>query len=99
MARGSSWPAGRSSCSLFLALLPIGRRVVVFNVGYDWISAGSGALDVYLRSVVVGVGLRRLCVLPIIAKWTLIGRWKPQEIPIWSLRYFRFWLVRTLIRA
>ncbi len=73
---------------------------VVFSVGYDWISAGSGALDVYLRSVVVGgASFAGMCALPIIVKWTLIGRWKPQEIPIWSLRYFRFWLVRTLIRV
>ena len=63
---------------------------VVFSVGYDWISAGSGALDVYLRSVVVGgASFAGMCALPIIVKWTLIGRWKPEEIPIWSLRYFR----------
>ena len=25
--------------------------------------------------------------------WTPIGRWTREEIPIWSARYFRFWLV------
>ena len=33
------------------------------------------------------------------AKWTLIGRWKPRQIPVWSLTYLRFWLVKTLIRT
>ena len=30
-------------------------------------------------------------------KWVLVGRWKPQEIEIWSLAYLRFWLVKTLV--
>ena len=73
---------------------------LVFSVGYDWISAGSGWIDVYLRSVVVGgVTFAGICILPILAKWALIGRWKREEIPIWSPRYFRFWLVKTLIRV
>src|SRR2546428_3909174 len=29
----------------------------------------------------------------------LIGRWKPQQIRIWSLAYVRFWIVKTLIRS
>ena len=40
-----------------------------------------------------------LCALPILAKWILIGRWKPQQIRIWSLAYVRFWVVKTLIRS
>ena len=53
----------------------------------------------YLRLVVIeGAAFAGMCVLPIVAKWTLIGRWKREEIPIWSLRYVRFWLVSTLIR-
>ena len=72
---------------------------IVLGVGYDWISAGSGSIDVYLRLVVIeGAAFAAMCVLPIVAKWTLIGRWKREEIPIWSLRYVRFWLVSTLIR-
>jgi non-ribosomal peptide synthetase-like protein len=36
--------------------------------------------------------------LPVLLKWLLVGRWKPQEIPVWSLAYFRFWVVRTLVQ-
>ncbi|WP_137134247.1 Pls/PosA family non-ribosomal peptide synthetase [Rhizobium sp. FKY42] len=35
----------------------------------------------------------------ILMKWLLIGRWKPESIPIWSLRYYRFWVVKTLIQT
>ena len=40
-----------------------------------------------------------LCIIPILAKWVLIGRWKPQQIRIWSLAYVRFWIVKTLVRS
>ncbi|MCE3556050.1 phosphopantetheine-binding protein [Pseudonocardia sp. RS11V-5] len=67
---------------------------------YTWILASNGPLDIYLRSVVAGgAAILAMCVLPIVAKWLLIGRWTEREIPIWSLRYFRFWLVKTLTRA
>jgi non-ribosomal peptide synthetase-like protein len=67
---------------------------------YKWISTGSGIFDVYLRSVLFGGGtFLALCILPILAKWLLIGRWKPQEIRIWSLAYVRFWIVKTLVRS
>ncbi|MFF3907906.1 Pls/PosA family non-ribosomal peptide synthetase [Streptomyces sp. NPDC001848] len=68
--------------------------------GYEWISAGTGLLDVYVRSVLFGgVAFLGLCTLPILVKWTLIGRWKPEEIRIWSLRYVRFWIVKALISS
>jgi amino acid adenylation domain-containing protein len=79
--------------SVFLA-------AVVISSGYNWISASSGAADIYLRSLAFSAGaFSLLCGLPILAKWTLVGRWKPREIKIWSLRYLRFWLVKTLVQA
>ena len=35
----------------------------------------------------------------IVAKWLLIGRFKPTSIPIWSFGYFRFWIVLTMMRT
>ena len=67
---------------------------------YEWISAGKGLTDIYIRSVVFGgVGFTVVCTLPILAKWVLIGRWKPRQIRIWSLGYVRFWIVRILVRS
>jgi non-ribosomal peptide synthetase-like protein len=69
--------------------------------GCEWISAGSSGVEIYLRLVLCSAaGFLAVCALPILAKWVLIGRWRPhQQIDIWSLTYVRFWIVRTLIRA
>ncbi|WP_369252923.1 Pls/PosA family non-ribosomal peptide synthetase [Streptomyces sp. R41] len=68
--------------------------------GHEWISAGSGLFDVYLRSVLfAGAGFLGLCTFPIVAKWTLIGRWRSGEFPLWGMAYLRFWVVKTLIRT
>src|SRR5437762_7540444 len=69
-------------------------------VGYEWIAAGSNRVDIYVRLVLCCVtGFLAVCALPILAKWILIGRWKPEQIRIWSLVYVRFWIVKTLIRS
>jgi non-ribosomal peptide synthetase-like protein len=98
-------PAGKPRfvlCGALQLLIFLGYSylaALVIAHGYDWISAGSGVLDIYLRSVLTGCALFGfLFAVPILAKWILIGRWKPQQIRIWSLRYVRFWVVKTLVR-
>ena len=67
--------------------------------GFKWISASSGVLDIYLRSLLSGCAMfLYLFTVPILAKWILIGRWKPRQIRIWSLAYLRFWVVKTLVQ-
>ena len=84
---------------LLAFLVYISLAALVMAQGYDWISAGSGVLDIYLRSVISGCALFLfMFTIPILAKWILIGRWKPKEIRIWSLAYVRFWVVKTLVR-
>ncbi|WP_219414398.1 Pls/PosA family non-ribosomal peptide synthetase [Pseudonocardia nigra] len=68
--------------------------------GIEWIVAGTGALEVYLRSVLfAGASFLGLCLLPVLAKWLLVGRWKPRQIRVWSMTYLRFWFVKFLIRT
>ncbi len=67
---------------------------------FDWIAEGQGGAETYARLVLCGVaGFALVCALPIAAKWALIGRFEPERIRIWSLAYFRFWIVKTLIRS
>src|SRR5437867_3248876 len=74
--------------------------VLAIATGYAWVSAGSSALEMYLRLVLAGSGaFLVVCAVPIAAKWVLIGRWKPQQIRLWSLAYVRFWIVKTLVRS
>ena len=73
---------------------------LVITRGYDWISVGSGWIDIYLRSVLLGGAIfGGLCSFSIVAKWILIGRWKAHEFPVWGLTYVRFWIVKALVHA
>ncbi|WP_354260195.1 Pls/PosA family non-ribosomal peptide synthetase [Arthrobacter sp. OAP107] len=73
---------------------------VMFESGLGWIWASRTPFEVYLRSAAFGAGsFGVMCAFPILAKWVLVGRWKPEEIRIWSLAYVRFWLVKTLVVA
>ncbi|MFE9018025.1 Pls/PosA family non-ribosomal peptide synthetase [Streptomyces sp. NPDC007808] len=85
----------------FLAFLAYAYLIAFGTAGaYEWISAGSGVLDVYLRSVLFGgAAFVSLCVLPVLVKWMLVGRWTPRQISVWSLAYVRFWIVKTLVRS
>jgi non-ribosomal peptide synthetase-like protein len=72
---------------------------VVASWAYDWIVAGSGFVDYYVRTAAFGGTLFvGLCVLPILVKWVLIGRWRPGRIRVWGVSYFRFWIVKTLVQ-
>ncbi|MFF4491208.1 Pls/PosA family non-ribosomal peptide synthetase [Streptomyces sp. NPDC001544] len=83
---------------LFLLGYPA-LTVIVAVKGYEWVSAGPAPLDIYLRAVAYGAAMfLGLCALPILLKWLLIGRWKQQQIRVWSMAYFRFWLVKTLVQ-
>ncbi|MFK0258297.1 Pls/PosA family non-ribosomal peptide synthetase [Streptomyces sp. NPDC090445] len=84
----------------FLAFLGFSYVAALATVRcYEWVGAGTGVLDAYLRSVLAGgMMLVGLCLAPIAAKWILIGRFTPREFPVWSLGYVRWWLVKTLIR-
>src|SRR5207247_9465108 len=60
--------------------------VLAIDTGYAWVSAGSSAVEMYLRLVLAGSGaFLVVCAVPIAAKWVLIGRWKAQQISLWSL--------------
>src|SRR5207244_1685420 len=74
--------------------------VVAIAEGYQWVSIGSSAVDICLRLLLASnTAFLAVCAVPIAAKWVLVGRWKPQQIRLWSLAYVRFWLVKTLVRS
>ncbi|GAB3004517.1 peptide synthetase [Amycolatopsis acidiphila] len=66
---------------------------------YRWIGTADGIGQIYARAALMGVAaFLGLSLVPVLAKWLLVGRWQPQQIPVWSMTYFRFWLIRTLLR-
>ncbi|MDW4908845.1 Pls/PosA family non-ribosomal peptide synthetase [Streptomyces sp. ADMS] len=98
---GSTWRyvlCGAAQLLVFVTYCFLAGLVTV--EGYEWINAGSGTVDVYLRSVVFGgAAFAGMCALPVVAKWVLVGRWKATEFPVWGLAYLRFWTVRALLNA
>ena len=67
---------------------------------HHWVGHGMGFGELYLRSVALGAAtFLLLCILPVAAKWILLGRFRSGEIRIWSLAYFRFWTVKTVMRT
>src|SRR3989454_2025471 len=90
-------------CGALQALFYLGYSylgVLAGIEGYQWIVAGSEGVESYLRLVLFsGLAFLVVCTVPIAAKWLLIGRWKSQQIRIWSLACVRFWIVKTLIRS
>src|SRR5205814_4303159 len=90
-------------CGTLQALFFLGysyAAMLGIETGYTWISAGSSAVEMYLRLVLAGsAGFFFVSAVPIAAKWMLVGRWKPQQIRLWSLAYVRFWIVKTLVRS
>jgi non-ribosomal peptide synthetase-like protein len=90
-------------CGLLQALFFLAYSYATFLVvqlGYAWVAAGSHAVASYLRFVLFSsAAFLVTSAVPLVAKWVLVGRWKPQQIRLWSLTYVRFWIVKTLVRS
>ncbi|MFF2296468.1 Pls/PosA family non-ribosomal peptide synthetase [Arthrobacter sp. NPDC058127] len=90
-------------CGVLQALAALAYAYVVVlipSAGEQWIGGSRQPGVLVARSVVVGtISFLALAVMPIALKWALIGRWKAEEFPLWSLRYVRFWFVKTLVNT
>jgi non-ribosomal peptide synthetase-like protein len=72
----------------------------LFTTGFNWVSGTPDLLVSYQRATAFTAGsFAAMVLLPVLAKYLLIGTWKFTEIPLWSGRYLRFWVVKTLIQT
>src|SRR5262249_51905602 len=84
---------------LVVALIELIGAAYALNFGITWVSNAVSVLEVAERAAVVGSALFGIiALLPIAAKWLLVGRWKRTEFRLWGLAHFRFWLVSTLVK-
>ncbi len=90
-------------CGILQILLPVAAAIGVLLLVVAclrWVSHAGDLTGLYLRSVVFGLAAFGLAFLvPVAGKWLLVGRCGPEEIPLWSGRYVRFWLVKSLLRS
>jgi non-ribosomal peptide synthetase-like protein len=99
VVRGSSVGYVLTGVAQFmLFLVGLGIAGFILDRGFRYISTAPDYPAMYGRSALFTVGLFALWALvPIVAKWLLIGRWKPGRLRLWSAAYLRFWVVRTLL--
>lgn len=65
---------------------------------FGWYNAAETRLGVAARSIAFSVVvLGSLLILPLAAKWALLGRTTVRRIPVWGAAYLRFWVVRQLL--
>lgn len=82
----------------YVAFSVFGAWLVTFGV--TWVLGAGGATEMYLRSVAYLVAsFTLLSALPIALKWLIIGTWTEGTFPIWSVHYFRFWVVKNLVAS
>lgn len=73
----------------------------LFKEGMTWTNAAAGnVVEHYFRATVFSAAMFfGMSALPIVAKWLLIGKFKEESFPVWSLKYYRFWVVKNLMRS
>ncbi len=73
---------------------------IVAIAALRWILNSEGFWEIYLRSAVSGSGLFFGSIAFFTAvKWLVWGRYKQEEIKLWSLDYVRFWIAQLSTRA
>jgi non-ribosomal peptide synthetase-like protein len=89
---------GAAQLACVLAYSFVAALILVW--GFEAVIAATGVAGGYLGALLPGlIGFIALSVLPIVAKWVLVGRWQPGSIRVWSPAYLRFWVVKTLVRT
>ena len=93
------WTCGAAQLTFHLAYSFV--LLWSFNYGLQWVNE---MLDeprwLYVRSSVLAIiFFFGWTAFSVIGKWALVGRWKEESFPIWGWRYYRFWVVMTLIRS
>jgi non-ribosomal peptide synthetase-like protein len=83
---------------LYFFLIPwlAPTMLMVLLFAEDWLSPGT------LVAGVMGcaaAGPLLALILPVVAKWLLLGRVRPGRYPLWGWFFCRWWLVRRLLQA
>ena len=89
---------GGAQAAFYFVIGALGFGLV--QLSFEWTYAAvDSALALYVRALAVVAALFfGLEALAVAAKWLLIGRARPQVLPIWSFAYFRFWAAKQLVQ-
>ena len=88
-------------CGALQLLYYLSRVAILLGLTFtslSWILQATTPTEILSRSLGVNLAIFvGWVLLSVASKWVLIGRWKESEIKIWSLNYFRFWLVKQMV--
>ncbi len=92
---------GCGSLQLLFYAIYGAAAVCLSELSLQWTAARlDSPLELFIRCAsVAAIGFVGLNAFAIAAKWALLGRVGKQSFEIWSLRYFRFWLVKFLVQT
>ncbi|HIO93667.1 MAG TPA: amino acid adenylation domain-containing protein [Leucothrix mucor] len=97
----SNWEyysCGFLQVSSYLISLFISLQLALLII--PWLAATATASELYVKSVALLMGGFIFWTgFSVATKWLLIGKWKKDEIPVWSLKYYRFWLVKQIVSS
>lgn len=97
-SRRAYWTCGALQAAFYATYALFSLWIV--DVGYRWSIAATGTAEIFARGVAAAVAsFVAITACSIAVKWLLIGRFKAASIPIWSMGYLRFWVVKTLMRT
>ena len=89
--------AAQTAFYAVLGALAVAAVQAAFNWVYEDVDSPA---SLYGRALAVAiswfVGHNALAIL---GKWLLVGRVRAGAIPLWSVRYFRFWAAKALVRS
>lgn len=93
--------AGFALAQAAVLLAGMAAAGAVVGATYDWTVSATSSLTELPRLVVSSLAiLAAWCLAPVAVKWLVIGRQRDGgEIRLWSLAHFRFWVVRSTVRA
>jgi non-ribosomal peptide synthetase-like protein len=97
-SRSEYFACGALQILYYFSYFFVGIWILLLAV--PWILASNSTADFFLRVNVFLTGsFFGWVFLSIAMKWILFGRFKNDRFPIWSFKYFRFWVVKQLIET
>ncbi|MGI4744144.1 MAG: Pls/PosA family non-ribosomal peptide synthetase [Janthinobacterium lividum] len=76
--------------------------ILLLNASLHWRSLLGGWSWEALTAMVILATLAYVplaCLLVVVLKWLVIGRFQAGEYPLWGFYYYRFWVVKKLVEA
>ena len=94
-SRAAYVATGAAQIAAFLVYLAIVGWFV--HLGYDTLTRDDWVETNLAAVTVVAGGVVTMMILPVAVKWLVIGRWTADPIPVWSFKYFRYWVVKSVL--